>query len=62
MTNNDKAIDALAQKQSETLKCQDWPDTHTWSNDYKEFDGGRTITRYCTKCGLDAISHTMRLL
>lgn len=38
--------------------CQDMPDTHTWSNDYKDIEQG--MSRYCTKCGLLAIDHTMR--
>lgn len=45
----------------EEEKCQDDPDTHIWSDDYKEFDGGQGMTRYCTKCGLTAVAHTLRL-
>ena len=41
--------------------CTDVPDTHEWSDDYKPFDDGRGQTRYCKKCGLTAIEHTLRL-
>ena len=41
--------------------CQDTPDTHVWSQDYKTFDDGRGQTRYCIVCGLTAVEHTLRL-
>lgn len=52
----DKATDAL-----ELKPCNDDPDTHTWSDGYKEFDGGRGMTRYCAVCGLTSVEHTSRL-
>ena len=45
----------------ELLPCQDIPDTHEWSEDYKELANGQGITKYCLKCGLTAMAHTMRI-
>lgn len=47
---------------TEIKPCQHEPDTHEWSKDYKEIDGGRGMTRYCLKCGLTSMEHSMRYL
>ncbi len=47
------------------LPCTDTPDTHDWTGEQIELHNGNGevcgMSRTCAKCGLDAMTHTMRV-
>lgn len=44
-----------------SCRCPDGPCEHRWDGDPAEFDDGRGWTSTCSRCGMWAINHGMRV-